>query len=186
MHISADYVTECEKFLFQLKALQKRVQKDVNKFIVPQAVPEIYRKNERLKNRGMCFFVIDCSWDILTIFVSQCSSVRFIKGQQEEMIKQTIYYMIISGAYHKNLQENRQLIFQNVPSWDILQIFGSWCTVFDLLRDTRKKLLSKPCMAMIWFLGPTTNICLKKITHWFPKMSLFQTFLKKFDWHSIH
>ena len=36
------------------------MQKDVNRFIVPQAVPEIYRKNERLKNRGMCFFVIDC------------------------------------------------------------------------------------------------------------------------------
>ena len=60
MHISVDFVTECEKFLFQLKALQKRVQKDVNRFIVPQAVPEIYKKNERLKNRGMCFFVIDC------------------------------------------------------------------------------------------------------------------------------
>ena len=58
--MSADFVTECEKFLFQLKAIQKRVQKDENRFIVPQAVPEIYRKNERLKKRGMCFFVIDC------------------------------------------------------------------------------------------------------------------------------
>ena len=37
------------------------MQKDVNRFIVPQSVPEIYRKNERLKNRGMCFFVIDCT-----------------------------------------------------------------------------------------------------------------------------
>ena len=36
------------------------MQKDVNRFIVPQVVPEIYRKNERLKNRGMCFFVIEC------------------------------------------------------------------------------------------------------------------------------
>ena len=36
------------------------MQKDVNRFIVPQAVPEIYRKNERLKTGGMCFFVIDC------------------------------------------------------------------------------------------------------------------------------
>ena len=56
MHLSADFVTWFDKFLFQLKALQKRVQKDENRFIVPQAVPEIYRKNERFKNRGMCFF----------------------------------------------------------------------------------------------------------------------------------
>ena len=34
LHISTDFVTECEKFLFQLKALQKRVQKDENRFIV--------------------------------------------------------------------------------------------------------------------------------------------------------
>ena len=56
--MSADFVTECEKFLFQLKALQKRVQKDVSRFIVPQAVSEIYRKNERLKNRGDVFFLL--------------------------------------------------------------------------------------------------------------------------------
>ena len=62
MQISADFVTWFDKFLFQLKALQKRVQKDVNRFFVAQAVPEIYGKNERLKNRGMCFFVIDCRW----------------------------------------------------------------------------------------------------------------------------
>ena len=32
------------------------MQKDVSRFIVPQAVPEIYMKNERLKNRGDVFF----------------------------------------------------------------------------------------------------------------------------------
>ena len=58
--MSADFVTECEKLLFQLKALQKRVQKDVNIFFVAQAVQEIYGKSKRLKNRGDVFFVIDC------------------------------------------------------------------------------------------------------------------------------
>ena len=56
-----DFVTRFEKYLVQLKALQKRVQKDENKYFVAQSVPEIYGKNERLKNSGMCFFVIDCT-----------------------------------------------------------------------------------------------------------------------------
>ena len=32
------------------------MQKDISRFFVAQAVPEIYEKNEMLKNRGMCFF----------------------------------------------------------------------------------------------------------------------------------
>ena len=60
MHISADFDTKCQKFLLQLKALQKRMQEDASDLFVAQAVPEIYEKNELLKNRGMCFFVIDC------------------------------------------------------------------------------------------------------------------------------
>ena len=57
LQISADFVTWFDKFLFQLKALQKRMQKDENRFTVPQAVPEIYRKNERLKTGG-CVFLL--------------------------------------------------------------------------------------------------------------------------------
>ena len=53
--------------MFQLKALQKRVQKDGNIFFVAHAVPEIYRKNERLKTGGMRFFVIDCIIIILLV-----------------------------------------------------------------------------------------------------------------------
>ena len=34
------------------------VQKDLNRFFVAQAVPEIYGKNERLKNRGDVFFLL--------------------------------------------------------------------------------------------------------------------------------
>ena len=56
LHISANFFTRCEKFLFQLKVLQKRMQKDVNRFFVAQAVLEIYGKNARLKNRGYVFF----------------------------------------------------------------------------------------------------------------------------------
>ena len=41
------------------------MQKDVSRFFASQAVPEIYEKNEMLKNRGMCFFVIDCNVDKL-------------------------------------------------------------------------------------------------------------------------
>ena len=40
--------------MYYLKALQKRIQKDENRFFV-----EIDEKNERLKNRGMSFIVID-------------------------------------------------------------------------------------------------------------------------------
>ena len=78
MQISADFVTWFDKFLFQLKALQKRVQKDVNRFIVPQAVPEIYMKNERWKNRGMCVFVIDCI-SRLEVTLSSHLSVKWCK-----------------------------------------------------------------------------------------------------------
>ena len=35
------------------------MQYDENRLFVAQAVPEIYGENERLKNWGMCFFVID-------------------------------------------------------------------------------------------------------------------------------
>ena len=74
MHISADFFTKCEKFLFQLKALQKRVQHDVNRFIVPQVVPEIYMKNERLKNRGDVFFCYRLYIKSLKALLSQSSA----------------------------------------------------------------------------------------------------------------
>ena len=46
------------------------MQKDVNRFIVTQAVPEIYRKNERLKNKGdVFFFVIDCMSKVRTVMI---------------------------------------------------------------------------------------------------------------------
>ena len=79
------FFTRFVKFLFQLKALQKRVQKDVNRFIVPQAVPDIYRKNERLKNRGdvfFCYRLYGCNTqsrdglEALTPFFSSCFSLR--------------------------------------------------------------------------------------------------------------
>ena len=80
MHISADFVTECEKFLFQLKALQKRMQKDGSRFFVAQAFPEIYEKNEMLKKGGMCFFVIDCTFrypKLLSAILGEIFSIRF-------------------------------------------------------------------------------------------------------------
>ena len=48
------------------KALQKKMQKDVSRFFVAQAVPEIYEKNEMLKNRGEVFFCYS-----LYIFLAQ-------------------------------------------------------------------------------------------------------------------
>ena len=54
--MSAEFVTECEKLLLQLKALQKREQKDVNRFIVPQAIPEIYMKKCKVEKQGDVFF----------------------------------------------------------------------------------------------------------------------------------
>ena len=59
MPISADFVIKFGKFLFQRRALQKLISKNVNRFFVGQAVPEIYVKNVRLKNRGYVFF---CYW----------------------------------------------------------------------------------------------------------------------------
>ena len=50
LQISADFVTGFEKFLFHLKALQTKMQIDVNNFFVPQVVPEIYTINNRLIN----------------------------------------------------------------------------------------------------------------------------------------
>ena len=44
------------------------VQKEANRFFVDQVVPEIYEKNEMLKSRGMCFFVIDCMYFMYFIF----------------------------------------------------------------------------------------------------------------------
>ena len=38
-------MTGFEKLFFHLKALQTRMQIDVNKFFVAQVVPEIYSKN---------------------------------------------------------------------------------------------------------------------------------------------
>ena len=77
MHISADFVTVWEKFLFQLKALQKRMQKDASRFFVAQVGPEIYEKNEMLKNRGMCFFVIHCRQCNALIICSHLVSTSF-------------------------------------------------------------------------------------------------------------
>ena len=77
MHISADFVTGYEKFLFQLKVLQKRMQKNLSRFFVAQAVPEIYVKNEVLKNRGMFFFVIHCmSINFVSLNQLYCASLK--------------------------------------------------------------------------------------------------------------
>ena len=46
------------------------MQKDKGRFCVDQAVPEIYEKNEMLKSRGMCFFVIHCRFVIFTRSIS--------------------------------------------------------------------------------------------------------------------
>ena len=47
------------------------MQKDVGRFFVAQAVPEIYEKNEMLKNRGDFFFVIDCISGIRSAVIKQ-------------------------------------------------------------------------------------------------------------------
>ena len=96
MQISADFVTWFDKFFFQLKALQKRVQKDVNRFIVPQAVPEIYRKNERLKNRGMCFFVIDCNNVFLTDYWKIKSTLHYLYSLEKILQLHLPYYDTIN------------------------------------------------------------------------------------------
>ena len=70
MHISADYVNECEKFLFQMKALQKRVQKDVNRFIVPQVVPEIYAKTKVSKTARCVFLLLTVDLTLKDLVVS--------------------------------------------------------------------------------------------------------------------
>ena len=59
-------MTGFEKFLFQLKTLQKWMQKDVNRFFVAQAVPEINGKKERLKNCGDVFFLLSTVYSLLT------------------------------------------------------------------------------------------------------------------------
>ena len=48
--MSADFVTRFQKTFFHLKALQPRMQIDVNNFFVAQVVPEIYTKNKRFLN----------------------------------------------------------------------------------------------------------------------------------------
>ena len=50
LQISADFVTEFEKFFFHQKALQARMHIDVNNFFVAQVVPQKYTKNYRSIN----------------------------------------------------------------------------------------------------------------------------------------
>ena len=68
LQILADFVIGFEKLLFQLKALQKLIPKDVNIFFVAQTLPEIYRNNVKLKTGGMCFFVADCIYGLACNF----------------------------------------------------------------------------------------------------------------------
>ena len=92
MHISADFVTECEKFLFQLKALQKRMQKNVSRFCVAQAVPEIYMKKEMLKDRGDVFFLlftvhaIKFSFDLFCFITLVINFFFSEEGKENQMI----------------------------------------------------------------------------------------------------
>ena len=66
MQTSADFVTKLEKFLLQLKALQKRLQKDVKRFFVAQAVSEIYGKKRKVEKQGVCVFLL---FTVLTLFI---------------------------------------------------------------------------------------------------------------------
>ena len=50
---SADFFTALQKLFFQMKALLTRIQIDENRFLVAQAVPDIYGKNKRSKNRAL-------------------------------------------------------------------------------------------------------------------------------------
>ena len=62
MHISADFFIGCEKFLFQLKALQKRMQKDKGRFFLAQAL----REKRNVEKLGGCVFLlltVNASWN---------------------------------------------------------------------------------------------------------------------------
>ena len=61
LQISADFVTGFKKFFFHLKALQTRMQVDVNDFFQLKWFRRyIYAKNPSFKNSQMCFFVTYC------------------------------------------------------------------------------------------------------------------------------
>ena len=61
LQISADFVTGFQNFFFHLKALQTRMQIDVNNFFVAQVVPDIYAKNISFKNSLMFFLLLTVS-----------------------------------------------------------------------------------------------------------------------------
>ena len=64
MQISADFVIGFEKLVFQLKALQKLILKDVNGFFVAQAVPEILHFSF-LKNLSTPYYTCELFLPIL-------------------------------------------------------------------------------------------------------------------------
>ena len=75
------------------------MQKDVNRSIVPQAVPEIYMKNERFKNRGMCFFVIDCTYVMSRMFFFWLA----------------VYYLELPKSDIKDKNEVKEIAIRSVP-----------------------------------------------------------------------
>ena len=58
------------KIIFHLKALQTRMQIDVNNFFIAQVVPESSAKNTSFKISWMCFFVTHCIFVLNHNFLS--------------------------------------------------------------------------------------------------------------------
>ena len=101
LHISTDFVTVCEKFLFQLKALQKRMQKEASRFFVAQAGPEIYEKNEMLKNRVDVFFCYSLYlvWPWFLSLLSLEKHAPIFEGSSLVTINLLIHFLVKISYY---------------------------------------------------------------------------------------
>ena len=101
MHISADFVTVCEKFLFQLKALQKKDAKEASRFFVAQAGPEIYEKNEMLKTRVDVFFCYSLYlvWPWFLSLLSLEKHAPIFEGSSLVTINLLIHFLVKISYY---------------------------------------------------------------------------------------